>query len=82
MTKRGMWTLIGFLCFLFGILSLTVNLVGLNFGFLRWIEAFGRVGAFVFKLAMTVGGIVIVALANASNEEDYDEFFDGGKAKN
>ncbi|MCB0655546.1 MAG: hypothetical protein KDC57_05380 [Saprospiraceae bacterium] len=55
-------TVLGFLLFLFGLLSIILNLVGLQFSFLTWMENLGRLGAFVLRLIMVLAGIVIMYL--------------------
>lgn len=79
MSKRAKWTLLGFCLFILGMSALTIQMVGLQYGFLAWMESLGRLPSFLLKLGMIVAGLVMVALANAAKEEDYDEFFDGGK---
>lgn len=73
MSKKNLYTLIGFLLFVIGILTLLINLVGLDFGILKWLEVFGRLGAFCIKLGMIFGGVIMVVLANA-DEEAADEY--------
>lgn len=80
MSKRVRWTALGFILFLMGTVSLSINLVGLNFSFLGWIDNFGQLPAFVIKLAMIIVGVVIAIVAN-NNEDGYDEYFDGDKYK-
>ncbi|MCP4438935.1 MAG: hypothetical protein GY810_08315 [Aureispira sp.] len=80
MTKRVRWTLLGFLLFLIGAVTLSINLVGLKFSFMAWIDTFGQLPGFIFKVALIVVGIVIAIVAN-SNEDAYDEYFDGDKYK-
>lgn len=73
MSKRGLYTLIGFLLFIVGTLALLIELVGLSFGFLAFFDYLGRMGAFLAKVFMILGGIVLVVLAN-ENENARDEF--------
>lgn len=80
MNARNKWTLLGFVLMLLGLLSLVVQMAGLQYSFLAWIEAFGSIGSFLFKIAMLIGGIAIVAVVN-TRYENYDEYFDGDKYK-
>ena len=73
MSKRGLYTLIGFLLFIVGTLALLIELVGVSFGFLGFLNYLGRMGAFLAKVFMILGGIVLVVLAN-ENENARDEF--------
>lgn len=80
MSKRVRWTALGFILFLMGAVSLSINLVGLKFSFLAWIDNFGQLPSFAIKLAMIIVGIIITLVAN-NNEDAYDEYFDGDKYK-
>ncbi|CAA6825787.1 MAG: Unknown protein [uncultured Aureispira sp.] len=75
---RTFWTIVGCLMFFTGALCLIVNSVGLQIGFLMWIELMGVLGSFLFKIGLIFGGIAVVILAN-HNPEAYDEYFDGKK---
>jgi hypothetical protein len=78
MQKRTLYTAIGFVFFILGALSLLINMVGLDFGFLFFLDYLGKLGSFLFKLGFILVGILIVAFANA-DENRYDEYFDGEK---
>ena len=81
MNKRNWLTLLGFGLFTLGTLSIILELVGLKFGILSWLEAFGPLGSFMVKMLMIFGGVVLAVLA-FDDEESYDEFFDGkGKGR-
>lgn len=73
MSKRGLYTLIGFLLFIIGTLALLIELVGVHFGLLSFLDYLGRMGSFLAKIFMILGGIVLVVLAN-DNENARDEF--------
>jgi len=78
--QKNLWVIIGFVLFVIGVVSVVINLVGLNFGFLQWADTMGQLGAFLFKVTMIFIGVVLVVLVN-SNEDSYDEYFDGDKYK-
>lgn len=63
--NKGWLSLIGFLLFFYGMLSLVLSLIGAKLTFLTWLEAFGPLMGFVLKILMIVGGIVIVAVARS-----------------
>ena len=75
MSKRALYTLIGFLLFILGTLTLLIELVGLSFGFMGFLDIFGRLGAFVIKISLILVGFVIVAVAN-NNENAKDEYLE------
>ncbi len=62
MDKRSFFTLLGFLLFLFGFLSMIFLLFagGLRFSFLSFIDAMGPVVGFVIRLIMIFGGIIML----------------------
>lgn len=78
MQKRTLYTAIGFALFILGSLSLLINMVGLSFGFLSFLDYLGKLGSFLAKIGFILAGILIVAFANA-DESRYDEYFDGEK---
>ena len=78
MQKRTLYTALGFVLFILGSLTLLINMVGLNFGFLAFLDNLGQLGSFLVKIGFILGGILIVAFANA-DETRYDEYFDGEK---
>ena len=59
MSKKGLSTLIGFLLFTVGFLSLILQLVGIKLSFLVWIDAFGGAIGLAIRLLMILSGIVI-----------------------
>ena len=63
--RKGWLTLIGFLLFFFGTLSLVLSLVGAKLIFLTWLETFGPLIGFLMKILMIVGGIVMVMLVRS-----------------
>lgn len=73
MHKKSLYTLLGFLLFMFGFLSLILSMIGLQFSFLTWPDAFGRLGGFVFRLLMILGGIVLVSLQQTDWERERRE---------
>ena len=70
LNKKSLWTIIGFLLFLFGFLSMILYLFagGLQIQFLSFIDNFGTVASFVIRLVMIFGGIVIFYVARTGNE--------------
>ena len=77
MNKRAWLNILGFGLFALGTLALVLNLVALEYSFLRWMDALGPLGSFVLKLVFVFGGIIMMVVANERDEAEYDEFFDG-----
>ena len=78
MTKRARLTLLGFCLFMLGATELVLNIVGLKFGFLAWLDVLGGVGALLVKLSLIFGGIVLTVLVN-TDENAPDEYLDESK---
>lgn len=64
--KKAIWLIVGFTMFFIGALSLILNMVGVEFTFLTWLDHFNGLVAFIAKVLMLVVGIVIVYL-NSTN---------------
>ncbi|MBK9581130.1 MAG: hypothetical protein IPO48_04190 [Saprospiraceae bacterium] len=67
--KRPYLTLVGFIIFSLGILSLILSLVGLNFTFLNFIYNHG-VLTVICQLLMLFGGMVIMYVSRVSDETE------------
>ena len=63
MQKGEIQKLIGFLLFIFGMLSLVLMLVGANFSDLTWLDYWGKGIGFVMRLTMIGLGLIISYLA-------------------
>lgn len=72
MTKyKGLFTFIGFLLFIYGMLAIVLSLIGAKLSFLVWLDAKSALFGFVMKIMMILSGVVIVYLARTdfSGEE-------------
>lgn len=58
--KRGYLALFGFLLFMFGFVSIILNMVGLRLSYLALLDTWGHLVGFIFKLIMIFGGIVVM----------------------
>lgn len=66
--KNKQWiTLIGFILFAIGFLSIVLSIVGLNFSFLSFIEKPGKTFAFVVKLILLFAGFIMFYLGRMDN---------------
>lgn len=61
--NRGIATLIGFILLALGLLSIILKMVGVEFSFLLWMDAWGAGVGFVLKLLMIVLGIMVMYFA-------------------
>jgi hypothetical protein len=67
---RSVLTVIGFLLAGTGFLALIVSLVGLELQWLVWLKKLGGVTSFVIKLAMALGGLLLVYVAQVDWREE------------
>ena len=67
-TNKGLITLVGFVLAGLGFLALVLSLVGVQFSFLTWIDAPGRLFGFLMRLIMIIIGIIMVYLAQTDFE--------------
>lgn len=61
--RKGLWTLIGFLLFLYGFLALVLLMIGAKLSFLTWIDIPGPLFGLVLRILMIMIGIAIVYIA-------------------
>jgi hypothetical protein len=66
--NKPIWTLVGFIIFCLGVLSLILSMVGLRFSFLSFIYDHGVLSLVIQVLAM-FAGIVIMYVSRVSDEE-------------
>ncbi len=67
--NKGTLTIIGFLCFMTGMIALILSLVGLRISILAAIEDWNRGFAFLVKLILIFGGMIMFYIGRSS---DYD----------
>jgi hypothetical protein len=75
--KKSIFTIVGFLLFLFGMSALVLSLVGVKLSFLVFIDKGGAGLGFVIRLAMIVGGIIMALLSKTnkiSENEEKDQY--------
>ncbi len=74
--SKGLQLFLGFTITFLGVLSIVLSLIGVQFAFLLWIDAFGRLFGFVFRLLMIMGGIVIIVLAQTDWKKEEEMLSD------
>lgn len=60
MRQKGWLTVIGFVMFLFGFLSIVLSMVGVQLQFMVWLDHFGRGWGFLARLILLMAGLLIV----------------------
>lgn len=73
MKNKGYYTLLGFLLFIIGISAIVLQVVGVQWAFLSFLERIGRLFAFVVKVLMAMAGVVIIVLARTDWERERRE---------
>lgn len=73
MTTKNILLFLGFLLFIFGMLSLILQLIGANLSFLTFIDDFGRGTGLVIRLVMIFGGVVLFYLAGTDWKKENEE---------
>lgn len=73
MKNKGLLALIGFLLFVFGFTAIVLQMVGVSWYFLSFLELPGRLFAFVAKVLMLLFGIVIIVLAYTDWDQERRE---------
>lgn len=68
--KKAAWLTVGFLLFFIGFLSLVLNMVGVEFYFLTWLNHLGGLVAFIIKVLMVISGIIIIYLQSSNWREE------------
>lgn len=70
MSTKVILQILGFILFLFGMLSLVLLLVGANLTILNFIDSWGKLFGFVIRLMMVFGGVVLFYLARTDWQDD------------
>ena len=73
MKNRNTWIIAGFLLLIFGITSIILQLVGVHWAFLKFLEIPGRLFSFMAKIIMAAAGIIMIVLANTDWERERRE---------
>ncbi len=67
--NRPVWTIIGFVMFAIGILSVILALVGLKFTFLNFIYNHGVI-TLIIQLVLLFGGMIILYVSRTSEADE------------
>lgn len=63
----------GMLLIIFGVTALLLQMVGVHWYFLGWLEAGGRLLSFFIKIIMVLSGAVLFFLSNVNWEREQEE---------
>ena len=67
---KAIFSIVGFLLFITGLLALVLTLVGIQLSFLTWIDAPGKLFGLIIRLVMIMLGIITVVLARTDWREE------------
>lgn len=62
---KGLFTFLGFILILLGLVSLILNFVGLQLSVMAWPDYFGRLAGFAIRLIFIFGGFILVYFAQS-----------------
>jgi TRAP-type mannitol/chloroaromatic compound transport system permease small subunit len=68
--NKSTYILLGYLLFLFGFTAIVLQLVGVQWVFLSFLERGGRLFSFIVKILMVLAGIVMIVLARTDWERE------------
>ncbi len=75
--KKNIFTIVGFLLFLFGISALVLSLVGVKFSFLLFIDKGGAGMGLIVRLLMIFGGLIMAWMSKTNwkaEDEEKDQY--------
>lgn len=70
MKNKGLWLLFGYTLFTLGITAIVLELVGVHWVILSWLELGGRLLSFAGKLLMIIAGVLIIVFARTDWERE------------
>jgi hypothetical protein len=73
MKYKGLWLLLGYLLMTFGLTAVIMQVVGVHWAFLVWMEWGGHLLAFVLKILMTIAGVLIIIFARTDWDRELRE---------
>ena len=74
MTKyKNYWMILGFAMIIFGFTAIILQMVGIHWAFLGFLEYFGRLFAFVAKIVLVMAGVLFFILARTDWEREREE---------
>jgi len=71
--KKAVFSILGFVLFLMGFLSLILSLVGVQFTYMRWLDFNGRGLGFLLRIVMIIVGMIIIYFSFAKPYDYYEK---------
>ena len=76
--RRSPWlTILGFGLVFLGFTAIFLNLVGIRYAFLTWLDAPGRTFGFALRLLLIIVGFVLLAIAQTDWDKERREIENG-----
>ena len=73
MKHKGKILLLGYALLTFGLTAIVLQMIGISWAFLRFLDWGGRLFAFVAKILMSMAGVVVIVLAHTDWEREKRE---------
>lgn len=70
---KSLYSTVGFLLFVLGVLALVLSLVGVKLSLLLWIDQWGQLPGMLIRLGMIIAGLLMVYLARSDWRESNDD---------
>ena len=78
--RRNPWlTILGFAFVFLGFTAIFLNLVGIRYAFLTWLDAPGRLFGFTVRLGLILAGFVLLAVAQTDWDRERREIEEAGE---
>lgn len=68
--KKGIWTLIGFLLFINGMVALILTLVSVKLAYLTWMDNISPLFGFIVKVLMVLAGVLVIVIASTDWDKE------------
>jgi len=66
--NRGYYLLLGYMLIVFGVSAVVMQMVGVQWAFLQFLEWGGHLVAFVAKIFFVIAGVLVIVFANTNWE--------------
>jgi len=70
MLKKDLYTTVGFLLMAIGLTSIVLNIVGVEWVLLKWMNKLSGITSFLIKLIMILAGFIIIYLNRADWKDE------------
>ncbi len=73
MKNKGYWLLLGYTLFTLGLTAIIMQMVGVQWAFLSFIELGGRLLGFLVKIFMVLAGVWLITIAHTDWKREREE---------